>query len=341
MTASAPPPATPKRLLSPGRLIAAGLVAAILGGAVWWRISAAPLSFEQLKARQTLANSTFPILGGVPIHVVDEGRGPAVVMLHGHLNSLRIWDRWAAALVRRGYRVVRFDMAPYGLSGPSPDRRYGIVKTYEMLAELVRQKELGKVLLVTTANGGPPAAWFAHNRPDSVAGLVLVNTPFLAPKAGLSPRFDTERWLRDNIFDPLGQPRPISAAYTRKLIGEGADSAPEDFIDHIHDLGRRTDVTDALKLYGSSFSFSTPAYNNRNLSNAQMLGQLSTPILIQWGGRSILAVEEGQRLAGLARSAPVSFKIYPAGGHWLPMGAQEKPLGDLLQFFAAVNRRPT
>ena len=62
-------------------------------------------------------------IGEQQLHYVDEGTGPAVVLVHGSYASLRQWQAWADAL-KGSYRVIRFDRPGMGLSGPSPDARY-------------------------------------------------------------------------------------------------------------------------------------------------------------------------------------------------------------------------
>ena len=46
---------------------------------------------------------------------------PALILVHGFGSSLDTWEPWAEALSAR-YRVVRFDLPGFGLSGPDPPR---------------------------------------------------------------------------------------------------------------------------------------------------------------------------------------------------------------------------
>ncbi|MBZ5589070.1 MAG: alpha/beta fold hydrolase [Acidobacteriia bacterium] len=63
---------------------------------------------------------------GVALHVVCEGNGETVVLLHGHTLDLRVWDDVAPALVEAGFRVVRYDQRGHGRSGsPRGGYRWG------------------------------------------------------------------------------------------------------------------------------------------------------------------------------------------------------------------------
>ena len=55
----------------------------------------------------------------VDLDVSDEGRGEAVVFLHGFALSKRIWDDQAAGLATRG-RIVRIDLRGMGRSSAPP-----------------------------------------------------------------------------------------------------------------------------------------------------------------------------------------------------------------------------
>jgi len=46
---------------------------------------------------------------GVALHVVAEGEGEPVVLLHGHTLDLRVWDEIVPALVAAGLRAIRYD----------------------------------------------------------------------------------------------------------------------------------------------------------------------------------------------------------------------------------------
>ncbi len=56
-------------------------------------------------------------VGEVELRVRHGGRGPAVLLIHGHPRTGSTWHRVAAPLVARGFTVVCPDMRGYGQSG--------------------------------------------------------------------------------------------------------------------------------------------------------------------------------------------------------------------------------
>src|SRR5262245_33779108 len=55
-------------------------------------------------------------IGGLDFHVVDEGRGPAVLLLHGFPASSYMWRHQIPVLVDAGFRVIAPDQRGFGKS---------------------------------------------------------------------------------------------------------------------------------------------------------------------------------------------------------------------------------
>jgi len=84
-------------------------------------------TIRQLRARWGRPPSTFIDVAGMTVHLRDQGPrdDPSpIVLLHPTVSSLHTWDGWTEALADQR-RVIRFDLAGFGLTGPSPDGRYG------------------------------------------------------------------------------------------------------------------------------------------------------------------------------------------------------------------------
>ncbi|QQK78212.1 alpha/beta hydrolase [Salicibibacter cibarius] len=55
-------------------------------------------------------------VNGTHIHVVEQGEGPAVLLLHGFPDSWYLWRRQIPALAEAGYRVIAPDQRGFGES---------------------------------------------------------------------------------------------------------------------------------------------------------------------------------------------------------------------------------
>ena len=78
------------------------------------------ITVEQLRAKYGDRAGHIAVIGGVEVYYKDEGKGPAILMVHGSQSTLKTWDYVAAKLTKR-YRVIRYDIPPQGLSGHVSD----------------------------------------------------------------------------------------------------------------------------------------------------------------------------------------------------------------------------
>lgn len=157
------------------------LVIAVIGVAAWLYTPDRPRA--ALEARYAAPPSMFVEIAGLRMHVRDTGpRGaPAVILLHGFGASLHTWDAWAQAL-EADYRVIRFDLPGFALTGPDPTGDYTDARSMEVLLALMDRLAIARAALVGNSMGGRIAWNFAATHPDRVAKLVL-----MAPDGFSSP----------------------------------------------------------------------------------------------------------------------------------------------------------
>jgi pimeloyl-ACP methyl ester carboxylesterase len=115
-------------------------------------------------------------IGGVRLHYVERGSGPALVLLHG--NGSMIQDFESSGLIdlaARNYRVIVFDRPGFGHS----DRPRNVVWTPAAQAELINSalERLGvsHAIVLGHSWGASVAVALALNYPRLVQGLVLAS----------------------------------------------------------------------------------------------------------------------------------------------------------------------
>lgn len=131
--------------------------------------------------------SSFVDATGTRIHVVTEGAGPTVVLLHGFPEFWWSWRHQLPALAGAGFRAVAVDLPGYGDSD-KPDRAYDEVWVNATLAAAVGNLlRDGEQCIVVGHDWGGLLVWpFARRYPELLAGVVGVNTPDL-PRGTLPP----------------------------------------------------------------------------------------------------------------------------------------------------------
>lgn len=127
----------------------------------------------------------YRMVDGVRLRLRDTGPrdAPAVIALHGFGASLDTWEPWARALSLH-YRVIRFDLPGFGLTGPDPSGDYSDARAVRLIADLMDQLGVRRASLIGNSLGGRIAWTFAALHPERVSRLVLVS-----PDGFASPGF--------------------------------------------------------------------------------------------------------------------------------------------------------
>ena len=114
------------------------------------------------------------IIRGATIHYIDQGSGPAIVLLHGFPLDHRMWNGQIESLSSAGHRVIAPDFRGFGQSPPAgPFSMESLADDVHALAE-----QLGATLFVLAglSMGGYVALAYARKYPGSLRGLVLLDT---------------------------------------------------------------------------------------------------------------------------------------------------------------------
>ena len=160
-------------------------------------------------------------VGGYRLHLNCTGSGsPTVVIDAGHGASSDSWG-WVQSEVARTTRVCTYDRAGMGWSEASPYPRTARQFAKELHTLLANANEPGPYVLVGHSLGGYTVRVYAHDYPDEVSGLVLIDTqdlpapdaatPQPAPKPGGNslPALLARVGLVRLLADPLGSIRNL------------------------------------------------------------------------------------------------------------------------------------
>jgi pimeloyl-ACP methyl ester carboxylesterase len=136
----------------------------------------------------------------VNLYVEDDGEGIPVVLLHGLTATHRYVVMGSKALERSGHRVVAYDARGHGHSGPAPSPdAYEYGDLVADLEAILDERGIERAVLAGASMGAHTALRFALERPERVAGLVVV-TPAYDPVTFGDPA-SLARW--DALSDGL------------------------------------------------------------------------------------------------------------------------------------------
>ncbi|MDA8417668.1 MAG: alpha/beta fold hydrolase [Desulfobacteraceae bacterium] len=115
------------------------------------------------------------VIDGQRMSYLDEGQGPAIVMVHGNPTWSFFYRRLVLAL-RDRFRVIVPDHIGCGLSDKPQDYPYTLARHTENLTRLIERLDLGRVSLVVHDWGGAIGLGFAGQRPEMIRSLLILNT---------------------------------------------------------------------------------------------------------------------------------------------------------------------
>lgn len=275
-------------------------------------------------APDRLPRRTIPGSDGVDLAVVDEGSGPAVLLLHGWPDSADLWTAQVEALGAVGRRVIAPDLRGFGAStAPDDVAAYRIGYSVRDVVALLDALDLDRVDVVGHDWGAPVAWLFATRHPARTGRLAALSvghpSAFGAPAAdgglplqhlrhqwyALLFQFAevSERWLADDDWHRL-----------RTLTGAGPD------VDRrIADLSRPGALTATLNWYRAN----SPLRSMVDGPPALPALTDDIDVLGVWSDGDPFLVEEQMRASGDHVAGSWRYERLTGAGHWMQRDAPE------------------
>jgi len=118
-------------------------------------------------------------VNGAELHYVDQGKGVAVIFVHGGLDDYRVWQPQMEAFSQR-YRTLAYSRRyNYPNSRVAPRTDYSAIVDADDLAVLIRKLKLAPAHIVGVSYGAYVALLLAARHPELVRSLVLSEPPVL------------------------------------------------------------------------------------------------------------------------------------------------------------------
>lgn len=204
------------------------------------RLGFGSLSLAALKQRygHPEQGSRFVRLDGFNLHYRDQGdrNKPVLLLIHGVVASLHTWDAWLPAFAA-DYRVIRFDVPGFGLTGPPSSGEYTAERMLKVLDLLLDHLDVSKASIVGNSLGGYIAWNYALLKPERVEKLVLID-PAGYPMTKVPWMIASAALPGATVAMPMWMPRALIAEGIKQVYGQPARIQPG-VIDRYYDLSRR------------------------------------------------------------------------------------------------------
>lgn len=265
-------------------------------------------------------DAQFLNVDGVRLHYTDEGKGPAVVLLHGFGSSLEIWHEVVPAL-RDSHRVIAVDLKGFGWSS-RPEGNYA------------PDEQARLVLLVMDTLGVERADIVGHSWGASVTLALALRAPTRVHRLALYGA-----WIYEEQLPPFflwarawGVGEFLFSAFYGERMEEqvqhayyDASKIPQERIENIEKLFARP---------GTKAAALTAVRDQHYASVQKRYHTIKAETLLLWGREDRVArLHFGERLQ--ADLPHAELKIYPRCGHIPMLEAAESSTRDLVRFLEA------
>lgn len=276
----------------------------------------------------------FVSVNGIRLHIVEYGKGPLVVLLHGFPEHWYAWRFQLPALAESGYRVVAPDLRGYNLSdkpkGISHYRLELLVEDVKCLIHALGEEEA----IVAGHDWGGVIAWqLAALEPQMVKKLIILNAPH--PQRYLEELKTIRQLLRSwyVLFFQLPWVPEFCIKWS-SFAGLGHRLRHEPLGDQAFDEATITAYRQALAQPGAltaALNYYRAGFRSRVAGQSLPMNAIEAPTLVIWGEQDrYLGLE---LLDGLElRVRDLTLERIPDVGHWVQAEAPEHVNAVMLKF---------
>lgn len=108
------------------------------------------------------------------VHILDVGKGPVILLMHGTGRSVADWQEGLADRLGERHRVVGFDYYGHGLSDRAHGLRYGPALWVQQAVDVLDALDIERVTVVGHSVGGSVAAMFSADHSDRLERSVFI-----------------------------------------------------------------------------------------------------------------------------------------------------------------------
>ncbi len=276
---------------------------------------------------------------GTTIQTLVGGHGPALLLLHGHPQTLACWHKIAPALAQH-FTVVMTDLRGYGDSGKPNGGENHIAYSKRLMAldqvEVMQQLGYPRFQVVGHDRGGRVVHRMLLDHPDAIERAALLD---IAPTATMYASTDKNFASRYVWWFFLIQPAPLP----EKLIGSNLEFYLEHHINKQNKTPgaitpaayaeyRRCYTTETLHAVCEDYRAAASIDLEHDAADTDK--KIQSPLLVLWGAKGVVGNTYDVLKTWKEKSidGAVSGGALPCG-HYLPEEAPEQTLTAFLNFF--------
>ena len=269
-------------------------------------------------------------VNGVQFRVVEDGRGPAVLLLHGFPDSSRLWRHQIPALVAAGYRTIAPDLRGFGESDkPGEIEAYALPLLLGDVIGVMDKLNADRARVVAHDWGAAIGWMLAGMYPDRVERFAALSVGHLNSFANAGIEQREKSWYM-LLFQFRGVAEEALSRNDWRLFREWTRAHPE-AEQWIADLSRPGALTAALNWYRAN------AAPEALFSEPQPFPAIPAPTLGVWSSADAYLTEQQMLGSGEHVTGPWRYERIEGASHWLQLDQPER-LNRLLIDFLGNDR---
>jgi len=250
------------------------------------------------------ADATFAQVDDTRVRYRDQGKGPAVVLIHGFGSALDTWDLLAPQLVKAGRRAISLDLKGFGWTD-RPEGDYSPTAQAVLVISLLDKLGVDKFAIVAHSWGSSVSLQIALMVPERVTRLALFDawayeeqlpTTFYWARAPLIGEI-----IYGVFYDQLPEMKLESAFFDKRFV-------TQKLVD---------DVERAYERPGTKAAALAAVRGMRYAEVQKRYSSIRQPVMLMYGREDVATpVSFGERLVTQLPNA--TLEVFPRCGH-LPM----------------------
>jgi pimeloyl-ACP methyl ester carboxylesterase len=277
------------------------------------RVDAQPQAMDLGPVTKTIS------VRGLTFPVVDYGRGPAVLLLHGFPDDRLLWRYQVGPLAKAGFRVIAPDLRGFGdAPRPQDPKEYGLAIASADVIGILDALEIRQVQLVAHDWGAALGWRLAAEHPDRITRYAALS---VGAFGGPMPIEQREKSWYMAFFRQTGTAEAQLTENNWQLFREWTRNVKE--TDRwITSLSRPGALTAALNWYRA---------NNTPAAGAAP-PPITMPVLGIWSDGDAYLTEIRMKTSGERIKGPFKYERISNASHWLMLD-QPEALNKLLLSF--------
>lgn len=246
-----------------------------------------------------------------PVNYIDEGKGDAILLLHGWGSNITLFDGIIKTL-SPNHRVIALDMPGFGKT-PEPQRAWSVDDYVDFIIKFIDSLGLKEFSVLVHSFGG--RVLFKMNSRESLP--YIINKAVLIDSAGIMPK----RTMKQKVSLKMYK-------FARSIM-----STPvlhflyPDAVENMRKKRGSADYNNATPIMRSTLV----KVVNEDLKH--LISQISCPTLIIWGDKDTATpIEDARQMEKLIADA--GLVVCEGAGHYSFLEQPAKVHGALKAFFA-------